>query len=64
MQRERFGSTGSYRLKACEWGECAIRQGEEFRASDKRGTVAKYLSEEERDRVSGVDNARGNFTRG
>jgi hypothetical protein len=31
----------------------ASLQVEEFRASDKQGTVAKYLSEEERDRVSG-----------
>jgi hypothetical protein len=29
-----------------ERGECAILHVEEFRASDKWGTVAKYLSEE------------------
>jgi hypothetical protein len=34
-------------------GDCAIRHVEEFWASEKGGTVAKYLSEEERDRVHG-----------
>jgi len=36
-----------------EGESCAIRQVEEFWASDKQVTVAKYLSEGERDRVSG-----------
>jgi len=36
-----------------EGASCTNRQVEEFRASNKQGTVAKYLSEEERDPVSG-----------
>ena len=36
-----------------EGESCTNRQIEEFRARNKQGTVAKYLSEEERDPVSG-----------
>jgi hypothetical protein len=36
-----------------EGESCTNRQVEEFRASDRQGAVAKYLSEGERDRVSG-----------
>jgi hypothetical protein len=40
-----FASTSTYRLRAEPEGY-AVRQVGEFRANEKQGVVAKYLSEE------------------
>jgi hypothetical protein len=55
-----FASTSTYRLRAGREG-CTKRQVEEFWANHKQGAVAKYLSEEPKDCVSGTMMQAGEF---